>query len=395
MKTKLWLFLISFALVFSACEKDAEFSDTFSGGGRDIAHLGDNYVFTVDADGVTETMLIAGQNDTVGTVKVKLTESEIIVTYYTDPGWFLTETHLHIAKNEEILFAQVTNRGGNPRIGNFDYGAEDISKTSWEIEIPKENISPQPEDWDGCYVIAAHAVVTGVSEEGGYFDLNAFALSLPETATIQVTWPDFANNPDAVSYFPNVSLTEADFLNGDFPGWCIQADLNIMEEEYDASVYSYNEEVPGYNAEFLKKVNWIINQKFVEDFGYTYADVQIAIWLLRHDIDIFTNDEWTDALRAIGSTALSRTYVGRLNQGYFEDNIKDILVRAAANYEDFVPACDDVIAIVFITPFGIQDIIVEYPVPCVPVGDGSETAWGQGCLFTERGSWAMYFKVCP
>ena len=395
MKTKLWLFLVSFALVYSACQKEAEFSNTLNGGSsRDILHLGDDYVFTVDENGVAQTDLIAGQNQIVGKVKVELTDDDIIVTYKTNPGWFLTETHLHIAKDEDALFAQITNRAGNPRIGNFDYGTEeDIFQTSWEITIPKEEIKPPSEN--GCYAIAAHAVVAGVSEEGGYFDLNAFALSLPETAAIEVTWPDFVNNPGAVSYFPNVNVTEADFLNGDFPGWCIQADFNIFEDEvYNALVYSYNEQVPGYDAEFLKKVNWIINKKFVENYGYTYADVQIAIWLLRHDIDIYTNENWISDLDGLGGQVMRRAYLGRLGSGYFEDNIKAILEGAASNYEDFVPACWDVIAVVFRTPDNIQDIIVEYPVPCDLVGDGHETAWGQGGLFGGN-SWAMYFEICP
>ena len=375
MKTRLWLFLIAFGLIFSACDKDAEFSS--NGTSRNIAHLGDDYIFTVDADNdTTSTVLIAGQNQEVGRVEVKLTDNYITVTYRTYPGWFLTETHLHIARDEEELFAQITNRAGNPRIGNFDYGTEeDIFQTSWETEIPITE--------DGCYVIAAHAVVAGLDAEGGgYVNLDAFAASLPETATIMVKYASGFEKPKA--YFPEVIVSEADFLNETWPGWCIQTDAIINQNQAynNVAVHSSYEDLSelGYDADFLIKLNWILNKKYV-DKGYTYGDVAIAIWTLLNGATQFDDANLGD-VELFPHRPLNPEYIGE----YDAARINEILGEAAL-IESFTPECGDIIAIVF--THGSQDLIIEYPFPCYQ----DETAWGQGGLF-EGNSWAMFFGVC-
>jgi hypothetical protein len=380
MKTKIFLMFIAFSLLFYACEKDAEYKFD----GRDIAHLGDDYVFQVDADGIAVTKLIAGQNQYVGTVEVKMGEETITVTYNTDPGWFLTETHLHIAKDEDELFAQITNRAGNPRIGNFAYGAEDIFQTKWEIVIDKSEISPGSE---GCYAIAAHAVVASLDAEGGvYISLNTFAANLPETATIAIDHP--TNNEE--SYF-KVHVSDADFINGTWPGWCIQTGADILPgppPTYETEVFSSFETVPGYEAEILMKINWILNQNFIElnESGtpvyFTYGDLQIAMWTLLHGYDIFNTDV-KDELRATSPDPLYPSVIG----SWTEEKVNEILTQVK-DITEFAPECGDVLAIVFI--HNGQDVIIEYPYPCYQ----DETAWGQGGLF-KGNSWAMFFKVCP
>ncbi len=391
MKTKLWLFLISFALVFSACEKEAEFSGGLNdNGGRDIASL-DECVFTVDADSIVVRPLIAGQNQPVGAVEVKLGEDDITVTYTTGSGWLLAETHLHIVadnedeENKEKLFVNVTNRAGNPRIGNFDYGEENIFKNTWSVQIPKDDIDP---DYDGCYLFAAHAVVLNITEEGGYdFDLAAFAVSLPETATIAIDHP--ADNLD--SYF-KVKVSDGDILDGTWPGWCIETNAAIEPgppPSYDTEVFSSYEYVPGYEAEILMKINWILNKKFIQldesgnpDY-FTYGDVQIAMWTLLHGYESFDQDV-RDELDATTPNPFQSSVIGPWTPA----KVNEILEQVK-DVTEFTPGCGDVIAIVFVHDG--QDLIIEYPFPCYQ----DETAWGQGCLFTERGSWAMYFGVCP
>ena len=371
MKTRLWLFLTAFALVFSACDKDDEFRGNPNRG--DFAHLGDNYLIA-SVDGVAVTDLIAGQDfdNPVGTVTVKFDdEDNIVVTYKTDAGWFITETHLHIAEQPGLI---PTNNGGNPRIGHFDNGEEGLfdSEVSYTIPYDKE--------WD-CYYIAAHAVVTGGEGEA---DFESIAEMLPGTADISVTAP----SPGGSTYFPNINIDNGGELNGDYPGWCLEPDIQIANGTFD--VFSSVGDLPsGYPENFFNKVNWILNQKFVgtespidDTPDFTYGDVQIAIWVLKLEKLTFE-----DARNIIDDAALNPQYIG----GYNPENIDYIVAQANIYGHDFEPDCDDDILAIIFTNADNQDIIIEYPVPCKY---GDETAWGQGCLFNDK-SWAMYFKVCP
>ncbi len=375
MKTKLWLFFVAFGLIFSACEKDAE----FRGGPPPHAKAGAkgqiSETLNTQCESKAETPLIAGQHHEVGKVRVEHDGVYIVVTYETNPGWLITETHLHITDEKDGF---PTNRPGNPMIGHFMFGND----SEFRVVDGNKVIYTIPWD-DGCWYIAAHAVVKGF----GTLALDAFAELLPDDATIEVEWPVPANNP--VSYFPNVKVTQADFLDGDYPGWCIQADASIWQEPYDnVIVYSSYEEVPGYSADFLMKLNWILNQNFVGQ-GFTYGEVQIAIWLLSHD-EIDINNDWEKELEGYAGNPLNSKFIG----SYDKANVVTIL-ESAALVDNFVPERGGVIAIVLITPYSenrkreIQDLIIEYPLPY-----GEETAWGQGCRFVNRGNWAMYFMVC-
>lgn len=369
MKTKnLWYFLILMGLAFAACEKDADFRGgppDHAGKGSVIATLDNDNDCVIDViDGIAETDLIAGQHKKVGTVKVEFENGNIIVTYETLPGWLITETHLHIGEHDKDF---PLNRAGNPMIGLFQFGDDHDFKKVDGLKviytIPWEN---------GCKYIAAHAVVKGIDYAN---DLDAFALLLPETASIKV------DNPNDVlkSYF-NVTVSEGGILDGVWPGWCIELGTSISPgSSYDADVFSsYNNS--GYDQEFLMKVNWILNQNFVEH-GYTKGDVQIAIWMLLLGETLFDS-------QALDDTAPPDPFI--TIGPYDEDRINAILNMVDQDDFEFYPECGGVIAIVF--KHNKQDLIIEYPVPCEK---GEETAWGQGCRFVERGNWAMYFKVCP
>ncbi len=398
---KLLIILPLIGLFFASCEKEDAFLDDqnlkrggppshANAGGNDSGTTSDNNNANNDFNG--ETPLIAGQHYEVGTVKVEFDNGNIIVTYETKDGWFITETHLHISEDENDF---PTNTPGNPMIGLFKYGNDHEFK---EVDNNKV-IYTIP--WDAsCFYIAAHAVVVNTSEEGDFINLEAFAASLPETATISIEYP-YSGGP---AYFPEVDVTNADFLNGKYLGWCINTDQIILDNEnyHGTRVYSsYDEDIPIYKADFLMKLNWIINENFVgkdagEELGkYTYGDVQIAIWTLFHEIvfhEEYTLEDWLKDLRGYGTDPLNPTYIGDKYIGpEYEKNrnrIKEIL-NQADEITDFVPECGGVIAIVLIDD-DHQDLIIEYPFPCYQ----DETAWGQGCRFVERGNWAMYFKVC-
>ena len=370
MKTKLWLFFIAFGLIFSACEKE----DDFRGGPPPHAKSGakdqGSIIFNDEAkceisleNGIAETDLIAGQNINVGTVTVDIGTDYITVTYETNPGWIITETHLHIAGE---LAGIPVNNPGNPMVGHFKYGSDDLFTNEFKVEINKDDI-PIPYDWDGCYYVAAHAVVEGVISEERALNVEAFFASLSETCSLKVDGPV----PGGSAYFPKVYISDANFA-GEYPGWCIETQVQINPGTlYEATVHN------GYDMDGFDKVNWLINQDMVgkvspgDGEDYTYGDVQTAIWeLLGLE------------LPPLGGTII---------HGALQERVDELVELANEFGEGFVPRCGDRIAIV-LKPEGAQNLIIEFPVPCTY---GEETAWGDGCRFVDRGNWAMYFKVCP
>ncbi len=105
--------------------------------------------------------LIAGQNMDVGYVMVSgPVGGELTITYVIDePGWCLTETHFAVVDDfEDFQTEGYLNKKGNPKVGQFPYGDDDIAcLTEWSETVPAP---PAP---DGEWMIAAHAVV----ESGG------------------------------------------------------------------------------------------------------------------------------------------------------------------------------------------------------------------------------------
>jgi hypothetical protein len=88
--------------------------------------------------------LVAGQNIDVGYVCARVEDQDgngdadtLVVTYETDNGWNLDETHLWVKNNEDPVLP--ANKKGNPKIGNFPYVSENVADTVKEVEIPLEN----------------------------------------------------------------------------------------------------------------------------------------------------------------------------------------------------------------------------------------------------------------
>ncbi|GEM_PF-2342689 len=391
MKTKLFLIIFGVGLLFTACEKDdflLDKDDNLKRGGgppphanaggqsRDIATTDPDCILEI-TNGAWETPLIAGQHHEVGTVKVEIENSTMTVTYLTEPGWYLSETHLHVAKSLDDF---PLNPAGNPQIGLFDYGEENLSRSVAKYEIELDNDSD-------CYYVAAHAVVKGLGDSNGTIDLEAFAKLLPETASIEVDHP----NQNTDSYF-KVHISDAGILNGSWPGWCIETDAEIvpgLEPPYVTNVFSSYDDVPGYEGEFLMKLNWILNQNFVYTSSngngdFTYGDVQIAIWTIYNGFDTF-DDNAKKYLENTNPNPFSQSVIGTWKR----ERVNEIL-NQVRDINEYFPGCGDIIAIVF--THDDQDFVIEYPLACEY---GEETAWGQGCLFVERGNWAMYFQVCP
>jgi len=108
----------------------------------------------------SEITLWAGQNIDVGEVQIWNDDTYLYIKYLIDePGWYLTETHLHVACSEPEI---PQNKKGNPTPGHFEYSSEH------EIVdyVTEYLLDPIPLNSIDCCdpVIAAHAVVCKLSD---------------------------------------------------------------------------------------------------------------------------------------------------------------------------------------------------------------------------------------
>ncbi|WP_179021594.1 hypothetical protein [Winogradskyella forsetii] len=104
--------------------------------------------------------LMAGRNIYLGALGVTKTETDLIVTYATIPGWTIDETHINVGDCSEGWAP--TTGSGNPKIGKFDHKephSTEVNRVVYHI-----NLDAIPDDSD-LYCLAAHAVVLGPNGE--------------------------------------------------------------------------------------------------------------------------------------------------------------------------------------------------------------------------------------
>lgn len=307
---------------------------------------------------MSESTLFAGQNIEVGKVSVTELNGNYLVTYeISNDEWCITETHLSVVNTPEDF---PMNRGGNPKIGNFEYKGNHECEKIVIYEVPIEK---------GPY-IAAHAVVECSSNS-----VESILTSLPETIDFCTT--AFRPNNGEDGYFA-VTIAEG-LLAGDYGAWCVDVDqrLNIECIE-EVPTYSSLGDLPEGAFEMPENfgaVNWLLNQNIIgqpsgDESLYTGDDFQMVMWLLVDDL----ND--LDELASRGS--LSNWNESRVSE----------LVDLALENNNFSPECGDSIGIIMI-PEGKQPLIIPYTLKCT---DCEETAWASGCGFPGR-SWATYFTV--
>lgn len=135
------LITTSLALAFSSCVSD-------SNNNVDVSFRDTNL-------GCTD--LMAGQNTLAGSVCVTMDDDSLDVTYSTVDGWGLDEVHVWVGDNLDDL---PTNGGGNPQVGLFPYGSEDLGGvTSYTVEVPLSDLGGELL-CDTVYYLASHAVVS-------------------------------------------------------------------------------------------------------------------------------------------------------------------------------------------------------------------------------------------
>ncbi len=102
---------------------------------------------------VTSVSLVAGQHNYAGTVSVARAGSDICVTYASEGGWLISETHLAISSSLEGI---PQTGSGNPKPGQFSYATSHrpaVSTFTYCVASPAATV-----------YIAAHAVVQNGSQ---------------------------------------------------------------------------------------------------------------------------------------------------------------------------------------------------------------------------------------
>lgn len=114
--------------------------------------------------GVQTQTLFAGQTIDIGTVTMEVVGDNLEITYQTQLGWELQETHLWVGSN---MADMPQTRKGSPKIGNFPYHSGDITGSSVRTESIALNVlgfsCPSA---DQEYFVAAHAAVQMVDSSG-------------------------------------------------------------------------------------------------------------------------------------------------------------------------------------------------------------------------------------
>lgn len=303
------------------------------------------------------TDLYAGQNILVGNVSVSENGGMFTITYNLSNGYCLTETHLSVVESPEDF---PMGGGGNPKNGHFEYSESHDCVSSYSYEVPVSK---------GSY-IAAHAVVNCTSDsDSSEFSENIASLPLNEEVCVTA-------KGDADSYF-DINIAGDSFLAGDYNAWCIDLYKSLNDDQcFNADIVpllngSANSAV--HKPENLGAVSWIMNQDFVSQ-GYTFGEVQWAIWELLED------DNTPNYYCCLGDWEMTKG--------------EEIVAMAVENLT-FTPSCGDQFGIAILpTNTSIQPVVISIPVECNEVQECEETAWGDGCDFPGN-NWATYFQYSP
>ena len=158
MRINITLLVLAFAFLFSCSPDNDEIIVDGLVVDREIIIIdGGTTGDPTAAECIATTDLIAGQNTVVGTVDVVYdpVNDTYTITYTTENGWELDETHLWIGDCAN----RPANNPGNPLIGHFPYAethADGTTTYTYTVDGASLNII-------GC--VAAHASVDGPNGE--------------------------------------------------------------------------------------------------------------------------------------------------------------------------------------------------------------------------------------
>lgn len=109
----------------------------------------------------TVSNFYAGQHILAGTITVQNDAINMYVTFHTEGGWVMQQTHLYVGP----LSGLPRGASGNPKIGNFPYKQpHDPRVTDYTYTIPLSSLS------SNCIIVAAHAEVGQISSNGSFIN---------------------------------------------------------------------------------------------------------------------------------------------------------------------------------------------------------------------------------
>lgn len=116
----------------------------------------------------------AGQDIGIGNLEVSNDEDYLYVTYNLEGDWYLSETHLFIGEESQLP----TNGANTPIPGHFPFtSSHQNGVQTFTYNIPLADL---PE----CYIIAAHAAVEQINDEGQVISTEtgwSFGVPFPNT----------------------------------------------------------------------------------------------------------------------------------------------------------------------------------------------------------------------
>lgn len=316
--------------------------------------------------------------DIMGEVIVIDDGNFITITYdVSEENWVFNVTQLYIGPETDIP----ATPSGNPIPGDFPY------INIHEPGVSSFTVGPIPTPENG-YVIAAHATV---EKQIVITSPDSLCELLPETV-------DFIFTGKGPESYLNITVSNGDWLNGDFNGWCIDLDHTISDGNLyeNADVYCSLEPLPDTlldHPENIDLINWIINnvsagQASVSCEGnYTWGDIQRAIWEL-------IDDENTDI--GLGEWSQCRA--------------DEIVANAFTNGEGFTPECGGYLGVILDTE-NVQTVLITVPFSCeITLEQTGAWAYGHfgeycdiegpfGTSFTDSqyyggAQWGWYYYGC-
>jgi len=156
----------------------------------------------VVASAETTVDLLAGQDIVAGTVTVSYEDGDLCVTYETEDGWELVETHWAIATSSGDI---PQTKKGNPKVGHFPYGDDDLGEYDAEDNLLGGDDSYEEcielELEDGTYIIAAHASLLNRDNIVGYVPDTEPAVPIYQQESGWGEGEEFADDRNWAMYF--------------------------------------------------------------------------------------------------------------------------------------------------------------------------------------------------
>lgn len=300
-----------------------------------------------------EVDLLAGQDTPVGTVTTGLSSDELTVTYDTDANWYLAETHLDVVDEFDDFPLAGKN---NPKVGQFEYGE------TYGPGMQTDSFTVDVSDLDSPYLVAAHAVVyhvdCGTAGEPSFWatEIDADLGTQKDGNDIQDKYAD----PTVVPGEPNDEhQIDNAFLSLGFGGSAtVEFEGPVYNTDGDDDIFVY--ETTGSSSGVWDRYSEEKAEVYVREVGsdsFVYAGE-------------VSNKDTVDGWEGLGTVGIPSDIVA-VDAVKIVDNTDEDLHGDDANGYD-------------LNAVGADCIV-----------DQEETAWGDGCRFTDRGNWATYTELNP